>query len=145
MYAFLADVVALLHLVYVGIVILGLLLILLGRVLGWGWVRNLWFRLAHLSMILIVVTEALVGWTCPLTTWEEQLRQAAGQQFDDRRSWVGPCVHSVLFYDWTPREWCIGVLIFATLIVVTFAVAPPRLRRRIANPELARVPAQRHH
>ena len=43
-YRILADVVAVLHLGYVVFVVLGLLVILLGRALGWEWIRNRWFR-----------------------------------------------------------------------------------------------------
>jgi polyferredoxin len=47
--------------------------------LRWTWVRNFWFRLIHLSMIGVVVGEAWCGIICPLTRWENGLRERAGQ------------------------------------------------------------------
>ena len=43
-YSLAADLVVLVHVVYVATVIVGLLLILIGLGLGWTWVRNFWFR-----------------------------------------------------------------------------------------------------
>jgi hypothetical protein len=79
MYIVLANVVALFHLLYVLVVIVVVPLVLIGRWRGWGWVRNFWFRLAHLLMIGVVVLEVACGWECPLTMWERELRVAGGQ------------------------------------------------------------------
>ena len=54
MYGLLADLVVIVHFAYVGFVVIGQLLILIGIVLRWQWIRNPWFRLIHLAMILIV-------------------------------------------------------------------------------------------
>lgn len=59
LYSLAADAIVVAHLIYVSFVIFGLVLILLGRALGWTWVRNSWFRVIHLSMIMIVVVESL--------------------------------------------------------------------------------------
>jgi hypothetical protein len=67
------------HFAYVTFVIVGLILTLVGAVLHWRWVRNFWFCLMHLSMIGVVVLEAWCGVVCPLTTWENELRELAGQ------------------------------------------------------------------
>ena len=79
MLGFLADVVVFVHVAYVGFVVVGLFLIFLGRLLRWNWVRNFWFRAIHVTMIGIVVVEALFGITCPLTTWENRLREMNGE------------------------------------------------------------------
>jgi hypothetical protein len=130
MYGFLADVIVAVHVAYVGTVIVGLLLILLGIVLRWQWIRNPWFRFIHLAMMLIVAFEAYIQFECPLTTWERNLREAAGQTTNET-SFVGRMLGNVLFY---PQEyestlvWCYYA--FAALILATFILAPPRLRRR---------------
>ena len=41
----------------------------------WEWVRNWWFRVAHLVAILIVAAEAFLDIPCPLTEWEYRLRE----------------------------------------------------------------------
>src|SRR5262249_11268514 len=66
-YGLLADLIVAIHVGYVGVVVFGLLAILIGGPLGWRWVRNPWFRVIHLLMILIVATEAIWDITCPLT------------------------------------------------------------------------------
>ena len=62
------------HATYFSFVVFGLVLILLGIVFRWDWVRNFWFRSLHLAAIGIVVLEAFVGMNCPLTDWEQRLR-----------------------------------------------------------------------
>src|SRR5438034_7189314 len=78
-YRILADVVAAIHLGWVLFVVLGLLAILLGRALGWEWVRNRWFRGIHLAMIVGVVLRALIWPRCPLSWWEYDLRVLGNQ------------------------------------------------------------------
>lgn len=79
MHEFWADVIVAVHLGYMAYVVLGMLAIIIGMLLSWQWIRNPWFRLTHMAMILVVAFEALVEFTCPLTTWEHNLRKAAWQ------------------------------------------------------------------
>ena len=58
--------------------VLGLVLVLLGKLRGWGWVHNGWFRYLHLGAIGIVVLQAWLGLPCPLTIWENHFRARAG-------------------------------------------------------------------
>jgi hypothetical protein len=74
----LADAVLLAHLGIVLFNVGGLLLILAGNRLGWRWVNRWWFRAAHLAAIAVVVGQAWLGITCPLTTLESWLRALAG-------------------------------------------------------------------
>jgi hypothetical protein len=84
------------HFSYVAFVIFGLVLTLAGWAAGWGWVRNFWFRIVHLTMIGIVVFEAWMGIVCPLTTWEKQLRELAGQSPHDG-AFVARLLHNTMF------------------------------------------------
>ena len=84
LYRALADLVVLAHACYVSFVVFGQLAILVGLLLKWNWVRNLTFRVVHLAAILVVVLEAWWGITCPLTTWEEELRERAGETAERR-------------------------------------------------------------
>ena len=72
-----ADVLLLSHVLFVAFVVLGLALILVGKPLGWAWILNPWFRLAHLAAIGIVVLQSWTGVICPLTSWEMALREGA--------------------------------------------------------------------
>src|SRR2546429_3650055 len=91
-YGYLADVVVAAHAGYVAFVILGQLLILVGWVLGWKWIRNFWFRLLHLLAIAIVAIESVATIMCPLTTLESYLRERAGQEVSEA-SFMGRCLH----------------------------------------------------
>jgi len=126
-YGILADLIVALHVVYVSFIVVGQLAILIGLVLRWRWVRNPWFRLSHLLAIVLVPLEAVFGIDCPLTVWEANLRQLAGQEFSGE-SFMGRLLHWVIFYQaapWTLNTLHIG---FAVLVLVTLLLAPPRWR-----------------
>ncbi len=125
MYRFLADLIVAVHLVYVAIVVFGLAAILLGVWRGWHWIRNFWFRTIHLLMIAVVALQAIVGVTCPLTTWESQLRIAAGEP-GRPGTFVGRMVHSVLFFQLPPWVFTLGYISFGAAVLLTFLLAPPR-------------------
>jgi hypothetical protein len=132
-YGFLADLLVAIHVAYVGFVVLGQLAILVGLALGWRWVRNPWFRWAHLAAILIVGLEAVFAITCPLTRWEVDLRRLAGQT-PSGDTFVGRLLNDLIFFDAPP--WVLtGLHIgFAVLVLATFVLAPPRRRRPAAAP-----------
>src|SRR4051812_3199320 len=101
LYRAVADAVVVFHFSYVAFVILGQLAILAGLVMGWRWIRNPTFRAVHLLAIGVVVLEAWFGVTCPLTTWEQQLREKAGD-VSYTGDFIARCVHETLFYDAPP-------------------------------------------
>jgi len=124
-YRLLADVVVVVHASYVSFVILGQVAILIGILLRWGWIRNWPFRMAHLAAILLVVTEAWCGITCPLTTWEQSLRELAGEPSYEG-DFIANCVHQFLFYHAPPWVFTICYSVFGGLVLLTFLLAPPR-------------------
>lgn len=125
MYRLLADLVVLVHFAYVAFAILGLLAVLLGWALKWGWVRNRWFRGVHLAMILIVVLESWWGITCPLTTWENDLRRLAGQA-THRGAFIADFVHDVLFYEAEPWVFTLCYTLFGAAVLGSLFLVPPR-------------------
>jgi hypothetical protein len=146
-YEILADATVAVHLAYMGYIVFGQLLIMIGWPLRWGWIRNPWFRLSHLAMILIVAVEALMGWRCPLTTWEEQLREAGGQvlaeEWKDGHLYTGQ-VEGISFTGRVLRRIqfagndCpddLGKIYYtvAGLVVATALLAPPRFRKKPAR------------
>ncbi|MFN4260750.1 MAG: DUF2784 domain-containing protein [Gemmataceae bacterium] len=133
-YALLADIVVAVHVAYVAFVVLGQIAILIGLLFGWGWVRNVWFRLAHLLAIGIVAGEALWNIECPLTVWERQLRTLAGQQAVEG-TFVGRLMHNLLYYDCEPWVFTVLHLAFAVVVLATFILAPPRWRARAGRPK----------
>lgn len=125
MYQVLADALVVVHLAYVGFVVIGELLVLVGALLGWQWIANPWFRWAHLLAIATVVVEAVAGIACPLTVWERQLREAAGKSQPDE-TFVGRIVHDVLFFDLPPWVFTSTYVAFGLLVLATFIWIPPR-------------------
>ena len=132
-YSILADFIVVVHFAYVSYVVFGQLLIIVGIPLGWRWIRNVWFRVSHLAMILFVALEAYVGMDCPLTTWEYDLRAAAGQDVDER-SFVARLVHDLMFCPADSCNWMVLYVGFAALVVLTFVIAPPRWRKTASVP-----------
>lgn len=140
-YTFWADAIVTFHLAIVSFVLFGLILIVVGLCRKWQWVRNFWFRLAHVITIGIVVFESLVDFECPFTTWENLLRAAAGQDVA-QASFVGQLMNSLLFYDAPEYVFTICYCVFGALVLVTFLLAPPRRpwKKRVMESPLGRGP-----
>jgi hypothetical protein len=136
----LADLIVMIHASYVSFVVFGLLAVLIGAVLRWNWVRNFWFRTAHLVAIAIVVAESLAGIPCPLTVWEHQLRQAAGQG-SYTGDFLGYWAHRLIFYQAAPWVFTLIYVGFGLAVVAAFVLAPPRRPRSDGRPGSA-APAQ---
>lgn len=123
--SFLGDLVVALHVGYVGFVVLGEMIIILGVVVHWAWVRNPWFRAAHLGAILIVAAETVFGVTCPLTVLEDHYRRLGGEH-PSPIDFVGRCLHHLLFLDLPPWAFPILHLGFAAAVIGTVVLVPPR-------------------
>jgi hypothetical protein len=128
-YRFLADIVAGIHVAYVLAVVLGLVLILAGRFLGWRWVANRWFRCAHFALIAGVVIRAMIWAECPLTWWERDLRALAGQRGFEG-SPVGRFLHDLVHPDLPLWVFPTTYVIVGLLILSTFWAVPVNWRRR---------------
>lgn len=122
----LADAILILHVLIVLFVTLGLVAILLGRFLGWRWVRNRVFRIVHLVAIGVVVVQSWVGVICPLTSWEMILRENAGGEAYSS-SFIQYWLQKFLYYN--APEWFFIVLYtaFGGLVLVSwYAVRPSK-------------------
>ena len=120
-----ADLILLAHSLFVAFVVLGLLLILAGKPLGWSWVRNPWFRAAHLAGIGIVVLQAWLGIVCPLTTWEMALRAKAGDAVYSG-AFVAHWLETVLYYQAPPWVFTVAYTAFGALVVLSWIWVRPR-------------------
>ncbi len=125
-FALLADIIVAFHFCYVAFTIGGELLILLGGLLRWGWVRNLPFRIVHLCSVVLVAVEASAGATCPLTAWEYQLRVLAGQSVEAQLSFIARLVRSIIFYDLPGWVFLVTYIAFAALVGLTLLFVRPR-------------------
>jgi len=121
----LADVVLVLHFAIVVFIVGGLVLTWIGAGLGWGWVRNPVFRYLHLGAIVFVALEALLGYACPLTVWEDLLRGGVRTE-----SFIGRLVRRALYYD--APAWVFTALYVAWAIAaaVTLYLVPAKRKAR---------------
>src|SRR5262245_34611915 len=137
-YRVLADAVSAVHLLLMMFVVLGQLLILVGIVCRWRWIRNPWFRWIHLAAILTVAAEAVLQVNCPLTDWEDDLRVLAQEQ-PNELSFPARLIHSLLIPNFHQAEVTLPLLGqvyvldllyygFAGLVLLSFWLAPPGRR-----------------
>ena len=121
----LADLVLIVHFLFVLFVVGGLLAIWTGAALGWVWVRNLRFRVAHLAAILLIMAESLVGMACPLTVWENFLRKTGSGGTSFMQRWVG----RLIFYDLPEWVFTLAYVLFALAVLATFFIIRPLARK----------------
>ncbi len=126
MYSILADILVIVHTAYVGYVVVGQVAVMLGWAFRRRWARNFWFRVTHLAAIAFVAFEEGIGMVCPLTIWENQLRELAG---DGPRAgtFMGRLFHDVLFVNLPPWAFSWMHVGFAVIVLATFLLFPPGL------------------
>jgi len=121
----LADAVLLVHLAVVLFVVGGLVAVFVGNGLGWRWVNTRRFRCLHLLAIGVVVVQAWLGATCPLTSLESWLRLRSGQP-GYASGFIQHWVHRVLFYEAPPWVFTALYTGFGALVGVAWWRFPPR-------------------
>jgi hypothetical protein len=125
LYRFLADATLIVHAAFVAVVVVGLLMVLVGILRRWRWIRNFWFRAIHLAMIGVVVIQSLLGIVCPLTTLESYLRmKGGGQPYPD--AFITYWVHELLFCVAPTWAFTVTYCLFGAAVLATWLVAPPR-------------------
>ena len=120
----LADLVLLLHFLVVLFVVGSLLLIALGGMRGWHWVRNPWFRWAHLLAIGVVAAQAWLGMVCPLTTLEMALRTAAGER-TYAGSFIAHWLGRLLYYQAPLWVFALVYTVFSALVAGAWWLVRP--------------------
>jgi hypothetical protein len=128
----LANSVLILHVAYILFVLAGLILIVMGGILRWQWVRNFCFRIVHLAAILFVVMESWLGVSCPLTRWEYSLRAAAGQ-LQPAGDFIAYWLQNIFFFDAPAWMFALCYSIFFGLVILSWVLVPPRLRKNLTR------------
>lgn len=113
----LADLVLLLHVLFVAALLGGYAAIAAGLLAKRPWARNVWLRGLHLAAALFIGARVWFGIACPLTEVELTLRGASPAP-----RWAD----SVLFREVEARRFSVGVTAFVALVCVTFVAAPPQ-------------------
>lgn len=125
LYLLLADITLLLHASFVAFVVIGLILILLGKVLSWSWIRNPWFRWAHLAAIAVVVIQSWFGVICPLTTLEMALRSRAGDTVYPG-AFIAHWLEAILYHDAPAWIFAVCYTVFGAFVVASWIWVRPR-------------------
>ena len=126
--ATLADAVLAVHAGIAAFAVGMLLAVLVGGPLGWAWVRRPWLRWLHLALLATVALQAWLGRLCPLTVWEQALRERAGQRVYGE-SFVEHWLSRALFFE---APWWVFVAAYTALVgLAAFAWWrwPPARRR----------------
>lgn len=121
MNSLLADAILVLHFGFVVFVVGGTLFILVGACCGWRSIRSPLFRYLHLAAIVFVAAEALLGVACPLTVWEDGLRNVTPGAPGFIERWLS----RVLFYDLPVWVFTVAYVSFAALVAALLWAVPP--------------------
>ena len=125
LYLLAADALLILHLLVAAFIVIGLLLIILGKFRGWSWVRNPWFRLTHVAAISVVTIETWLEVICPLTIWENTLRSHAGDTAYSG-SFISHLLETILYYRAPPWIFTICYTLFGVIVVASWIWVRPR-------------------
>jgi hypothetical protein len=133
-YVLLADILVILHFLYVLFAVGGLMVILLGALRQWAFVRNPLFRTMHLAAVGLVALEAALGIDCPLTVWEFDLRHLAGQPVEHNLSFVARLARLIIFYDLPHWVFTTMHIAFGVAVIATYIMIRPRFRAMMRRP-----------
>jgi Protein of Unknown function (DUF2784) len=123
-YQLLADAVLVLHVGVVLFVLGGLVVVVAGNWLHWRWVNRLWFRVAHLAAIAVVVLQAWLGQICPLTTLESWLRVRAGAAAYEK-SFIEHWLQRLIYHEAPFWVFTVAYTVFAVLVALAWWRFPP--------------------
>ncbi len=125
LYSLVADAILVTHVLFVAFVVLGLILIFVGKFLSWLWVRNPWFRVTHLLGIGVVVLQSWFGVICPLTIWEMDLRSKAGETIYEG-SFITHWLNELLYYQAPSWVFVVCYTVFGGLVLASWFLVRPR-------------------
>ncbi len=127
-YAALADFIVAFHTLFVGFVVVGQLLIMIGLVCRWRWVRNPWFRVDPPALHRRRGRRGRLRRHLSADDLGARPPRLAGQTVND--SAVGWFFNSILFFN-MPREFFTWIHIgFGALVLATFLIGFPRFPAR---------------
>lgn len=128
----LADVVLVAHFCLAASIVIGLVAILSYPWHRWQWVLDMRLRALHAAAIVTVALESVLGIRCPLTAWEDALRDASVEA-----GFVERWVSRLLYFDFPTWVFTSAYVLAASATLLAWFVLPPR---RASN-RAARKPA----
>lgn len=121
-----ADTILVIHAAYIGFVVVGLFVVVLGGFLRWRWIRQPVFRWLHLAAMAVVVVQSFLGLTCPLTLWEDTLRRGVGRDGVSAQGFVAHWLHRLIFFEADPAVFTAIYTGFFLLFLAAWWKFPPR-------------------
>ena len=125
LYLLAADLTLFVHTVFVVFVVFGLVLLLVGAARGWRWITNPIFRSLHLAAIAVVVVQAGLGLTCPLTSLEMYFRSRAGAAIY-AGGFIAHWLQALLYYTAPVWVFMLAYSLFGLAVLWCWLVVPPR-------------------
>jgi hypothetical protein len=74
----------------------------------------------------LVAVEAATAISCPLTVWEDGLRQLAGHTVEKNLSCIARLVRLIIFYNFPSWVFTVMHITFGLLVIFTYILIPPR-------------------
>lgn len=123
-YQFVADTLLISHALFIGFVVFGLVLILMGMFRKWRWIRNPWFRSLHLAAIGTVILQSWLDIACPLTVWENYFREKAVESVYPA-PFIQHWLHQLIFFQAESWVFTLCYSLFGGLVLATWYFVPP--------------------
>ena len=120
-----ANVIAVAHLAYFGFIVGGMVAVVLAVRQDVSWVRNPWFRIAHVAAIYVVLVEEATGLPCPLNVLQWGAREAAIGS-TQASTGVGGLLDYLLYHTVSPLALDVMYWSFGVLVVALLWAVPPR-------------------
>ena len=120
-----ANLIAAVHIAYFLFIVGGMVAIVVSLRQPIPWVRNLWFRIAHIAAIYIVLFEEITGLPCPLNVLQWGAREAATGSAESSTG-VSGMLDFLLYHTVSPLALDIMYWSFGALVLVMLWMVPPR-------------------
>ena len=116
-----ADFILVIHFLIVGYVTAGILLIPIAYKMNWKTFKIKKLRVLHLLLIFFVTFESVFGFTCPLTSIENYLRNAL-----NKHSFISYWLQKIIFWDLPNFYFLILYCACLTLTICWWKFFPPQ-------------------
>ena len=120
-----ADIVLVSHFAIVIFITFGFFLIPIGYKSNWAWVKNLKLRICHCGMMTFVTLESLLGITCPLTLFENNLRGVS-----ENTSFISYWIYQIIFWDLPSQFFIILYSVVLTWTFLLWRLFPPIIKKQ---------------
>lgn len=87
--------------------------------------KSLWLRGAHLGVFFYIGLESLMGWPCPFTVWENELRLRAGRQPYSANGCFDEWTQALIGRQCTSRGFAIAISFVIVLCLISWVFFPP--------------------